>query len=810
MSRVFTLLFFLISLTLKSQHENNYDSLINIINTTKSDTNKIKSYINLGDYYELTNTDSAKFYYKKAFTYASNIIKTDKHIDKLKATALNFLGIQEFNQGNFDTSEFYLNKSLKILKNLKNNAIINKQLDDANARNRDISLVYNNLGNIYREKGSYAESQNYFFKSLKITEELLNIYKQSNNFEKILEQKMSLSKCYNSIGTVHYFQNNFDKAIGYYEMARKIFEELISLSIKNNNINLTKYKRGISACYNNIAMAISDKANLIRTNKNDSLANSLYKNAITYYFKSLKISEEIIDKKGISKCYNNLGITFIEIKNFTQANYYLNSSLKIKEEIGDKSGIASVWSNIALIKNSLADSVTNRITKFEFYKSAINYGLKSYNLANEISSKYIINASSTQLVKAYKSTGDLKNSLKFAEIVIDTKDSLFNEEKNHSITEIETKYQTEKKQLEIDKLEKQKQLDKETIARKNSETRQQKIINIFILCILIFVITITITIFKLFIDKRKTNKIISLKNSELEQANEEISTQRDEIEAQRDIVVEQKQHIENIHEELTSSIRYAKRIQKALITSQSSINNIISENFVLFLPRDIVSGDFYWATKVKKWLIFCVADCTGHGVPGAFMSMLGISFLNEIVRKEEVTNSADVLNHLRENVINALNQKNYLTNNNETNVLDGMDISLCVLNTENLKLQYSGANNPIYIIKNKTDEQNNQNEIVELKPDKMPISIYINMKPFSFKEYQLNKGDIIYMFSDGFADQFGEKNNKKYKYNSLKNLFLNNFTLNMSQQKEIYVNEFNNWKGKNKQTDDITIVGLKI
>ncbi len=823
--KTLTILFFfstILNINCFAQNTNEIDSLKINLKKEQPDSSKIKTLIEIGGIFELTSPDSAIFWYKKAYSLSQKNFNKHKRYKHLQATALSYIGIENFNKSNYDTATLYFNKSLNILSQLVETAKKEKNVEETTKRNRDISLCYNNIGNINREQGNYEKAISYYFKSLKITENILSIAIKSGNVEKIMEQKMSLSKCFNSIGTVHYFQSNFDKAIEYYKKSENIFNELISTSIKNNNLNIKKYKRGLSACYNNIAMVISDKANLIKNNNR----NLLYSDAINYYNKALEITVELDDKKGISKCYNNLGITYIEINNYTLALDYLSKALKIKEEIGEKNGIATVWSNIALINNNLADSVKNNIAKTIYYNQAITYGNKAFELANNINSQFIINSAASQLQKAYTKTGNINKALFFAQKVIETKDSLFNEDKTRSLTEMETKYQTEKKQLEIEKLEKQKALDKETIARKEAETKKQKLIILFIVTGLIFVLIFSLIFFKLFIDKKRANKIISAKNIALEQANEEISTQRDEIEAQRDIVLEQKQYIENIHEEVTSSIRYAKRIQGALMTAKIQLNEVLGEYFIVFKPRDIVSGDFFWATKVKKWLIFCVADCTGHGVPGAFMSMLGISFLNEIVRKEEVTNAAEVLNHLRESVITSLNQKNNISHNNsEINVVDGMDISLCVLNTETLKLQFAGANNPLYIVKKlkaescKVETQSFENnklsnlknfELYELKGDKMPIAVYLHMEPFKLQETQLQKGDLIYLFSDGFADQFGGKNNKKFKYNALKELLINNSQLPINKQKEIIETTFNDWKGKNKQIDDVTIMGVKI
>ncbi|MFH2141722.1 MAG: 7TM diverse intracellular signaling domain-containing protein [Bacteroidota bacterium] len=316
---------------------------------------------------------------------------------------------------------------------------------------------------------------------------------------------------------------------------------------------------------------------------------------------------------------------------------------------------------------------------------------------------------------------------------------------------------------------------------------------------------------------RELEQKVKERTIEISQQKEEIETQRDEIEAQRDMVIRQKDQIEEIHEELTSSIRYAKRIQSAVLPSSDQMAEILGDHFVFFAPRDIVSGDFYWATKLKKWIIFCVADCTGHGVPGAFMSMLGITFLNEIVRKEEITNAADVLNQLRKSVVASLKQQG-----RSMEQKDGMDISFCVIDTKTNILQFAGANNQIYLVRRQQSEVAVGSEmhnlqtttadyrLIEIKGDKMPIAIHERMTPFTLHEHELEKEDSLYLVTDGFSDQFGGTEKKKYSRKSLKNLILKHCDKPMFVQKQIFSKTLSEWMGDSPQIDDITLMGIKL
>ncbi|TVR72593.1 MAG: hypothetical protein EA408_06545 [Marinilabiliales bacterium] len=272
----------------------------------------------------------------------------------------------------------------------------------------------------------------------------------------------------------------------------------------------------------------------------------------------------------------------------------------------------------------------------------------------------------------------------------------------------------------------------------------------------------------------------------------EIVKQKEEIEEQHDMIAEQNKNI-------TDSIEYARRIQTAILPPGDYVKELLPQRFILFLPRDIVSGDFYWLTKLKNRIISVAADCTGHGVPGGFMSMLGIAFLNEVVNKspDDVT-AAEILNQLREQVIASLHQTG-----KTGEAQDGMDISLFILDMENRNLEFAGANNPLLIIRN--------NELIEIKGDKMPIGIHDRAnQPFTNHVVKLEDGDVIYTFSDGYQDQFGGPKGKKYMIKRLKQLLLDIHQKPMSEQVEILLMELEEWQGSFERVDDIIVMGVRV
>ena len=294
---------------------------------------------------------------------------------------------------------------------------------------------------------------------------------------------------------------------------------------------------------------------------------------------------------------------------------------------------------------------------------------------------------------------------------------------------------------------------------------------------------------------------VSQRTAELRQANEEISAQRDELESQRDIVTMQNETLEEIIKEVSDSIKYAKRLQTSAFPNIKIIKEHFSDHFILYKPKDVVSGDFYWFAKVESQLVVAVADCTGHGVPGAFMSILGMSLLKEIVVNEYITQPDVILRRLRKEVIKAIGQTG-----EQGEQKDGMDISLCSINTETMTLQWSGANNPCLLLCD--------GEIKEFKADKMPIAIYEKMDKFTLHEVPIKKGCMIYMWGDGYQDQFGGPKGKKFMSKKFRELLLSISSKPMEEQRDILDDTIERWKCNHgivyDQTDDITVMGLKI
>ena len=317
---------------------------------------------------------------------------------------------------------------------------------------------------------------------------------------------------------------------------------------------------------------------------------------------------------------------------------------------------------------------------------------------------------------------------------------------------------------------------------------KQKLIIWFVILALVLVSILGYYIYRSYRIKKEAN-------IRLEEKNKTISMQKDEIEQQRDLAAAQRDQIAYQKKHITDSIMYAKRIQTALIPSLELFSDKL-EHFVIYKPLAIVSGDFYWVSSLENKQVIIVADCTGHGVPGAFMSMLGVTLLNEIVNNKHILMPDQIIENLRQGVIKSLNQAA-----DEDSIKDGMDISVCVVDFSENTLWWAGANNPLYLVRG--------NELVHYRADKMPASIHYRMLPFTLHKIELKKGDAFYIFSDGFADQFGGPKQRKFMSNQLKEILVSMTGVPMLRQAEKLHNIFEEWRGDSPQVDDVTLIGIR-
>ena len=631
-----------------------------------------------------------------------------------------------------------------------------KSLETAEEANfkRGIARVYNNLGIVYFDQGSYEKSIDSYLQALKIFEEL--------------GDKTNMSACYNNIGLVHSEQRTYDKAIEYYQKSLPLKEEIGD-------------KRGMAICYSNIGNILN-----IQTS---------YDKAIDFHNNALRLFEEIGNKRGVASSYHNIASINVTRGYLDMANDYYLNSLRLYEELDDKMGVANAGVGIANLNISRADSVSlTGEQKLKYLDLAVAYGNKSLENAREMKLLPTIRSSADALMKAYTKLGNYRKAVEFAGIFIAAQDSMFMEDKTRAIQEMSARYETEKKQQQIE-------LQESQLIAKDAVIKQQKTFRNALIGGITAIGIIIVLIANAYRQKRRDNKKIIEQNEKILEANKELK-QLNEITNRQNHELKELNEITNQQkEEIISSIQYAKKIQSAVLPPETYITELLNENFIFYKPKEIVSGDFYWVRQVKHYIIVVAADCTGHGVPAAFMSMLGISYLNEIVQRREVTQANQVLNELRKEIKQSLRQ----TGKREES-RDGIDIALCIIDTKTNRMQYSGAYSPLYVISN----NNGESVLKEFKADLMPVGVHFSIdKSFTNHEIQLEIGDTIYISTDGFTDQVGGTDHARFGSKNFKKLLTDIHDRPMYEQKEILDQTLNKWMGEHPQRDDILVIGAR-
>lgn len=621
------------------------------------------------------------------------------------------------------------------------------------------------IGVIYQLQGNYSQALEYFLSALKIYEKAKN--------EKGIAQTL------HNVGVIYQNQQKFAEASRYYAQALQIDQK-------------TGDKRGEAGTLNNLGDIFYQQ---------DKLAE-----AIAYYQKSLKIRQDLQDESGVAVSLKNIGLVRYDESDYKQALTYFFQSLQTDEKSGNSAGTAATLDNIA-----------ETYLKLEKIDSAKIYGQRSMEIAEKIGLKReMMNASAT-LADIYALQGDFSKAFDYQTIRLITRDSVFSEENNKKIADLQNSYELEKKQTQIDLLHKSEQFNRLFIGALLSG----------LLLFGLFAVMLLVGYRQI----RKANKLLTWQYAEINQQKEEITTQRDAIEEQRDalekqntLIEEQRHELAQKTESIESSIRYAQRIQQAMLPYEQRISESLPLNFILYRPRDVVSGDFYWFAKVppkavyeetnvrgqglqqvlkgyeNEKVVIAAIDCTGHGVPGAFMSMIGDSLLGQIVVDRGITRANQILEEMHKGIRKALKQ-------DETQNRDGMDMALCVIDLTAQSLEYAGAKNSLIYIQNHT--------VHEIKADVHGVggTQDIHEKDRKFKNNFLSFAEsptAIYLYSDGFQDQFGGPEGKKFMRKNMKELLLKIYHEPMTYQHDILLNAFQDWKGTHYQVDDVLVIGVRL
>lgn len=589
------------------------------------------------------------------------------------------------------------------------------------------------------------------------------------------------SKALNTIGASFQIKGDFLKAIDFYQQSLRIREQLgdkegVSASLANIGsiyINIAEYEKALKYLFKSLAIftLTGNKQGEASALNNIGIVYNTrreFSKALLYHQRSLKAYEEVDDKQGIAAVNANLGNMSSDMGDYEKALQYLLKSLKLSQEIGDRQGTSTTMSNIG-----------RSYMKQKKYALALDYLEKAKQIAIETEDQNSEKEAMLVMYETYKAVNEPAKALKCYERYIVIRDTLFKQDNQREITRKELQYDYDKRTAadSVKHAEDQKVKDA-LIFAKNAQIDQDKTQKRALYGGLLLLLISGGVMYNRFRIIRKQKQIIEVKNRETE---------------------EQKLIIEEKQTEILSSISYAKRLQEAILPPHSMIEKYLANSFIFYKPKDIVAGDFYWMEIVQphgeELVLFAAADCTGHGVPGAMVSMVCSNALNRSVKEFGISEPGKILDKVRELVTETFERS-------ENEVKDGMDISLCSLNNKTLELKWSGANNPLWIVRNKT--------LIDIKPTKQSIGKVDLPLSYSTETIQLQRGDVIYIFTDGYADQFGGSKGKKFKYAKLQELFLSIAHAPVKEQWQALEDHLNDWKGKLEQVDDILIIGVKI
>lgn len=580
---------------------------------------------------------------------------------------------------------------------------------------------------------------------------------------------------YNNLGTIYYYNGKYTKALSNYLSAISVLENQKG-KFKESSV----YKKQLATSYNNIGMIHQHQKQ--------------YEKAEQYFLKSIEIDRAYGDKKGMAHSYNNIGTIKEETNKYDEAIQNYEIALQLKMEIQDTVGLPSTLINMGIIRMNqekfkesqsyfdkalkMARNASNKQDEAlalinlgdlfylkKNYRKSVEYYKKGIEISKKQNYDQFLTYAYQSLSLSYSKMKNYEKAYYNFQLYVNLKDSLYNNENSKILTEMESKYENEVQEKEIKLLTAEKEVkDIEIHSKKN-------LISVFIGGFLILGLLLALLL-RANATKRKTNTELDIKNKNIELAY---------------TIIEEKQ------KEIVDSINYARRIQYTLLAHHEFLQNNLDEHFILYKPKDIVSGDFYWATKQGNKFFLAVCDSTGHGVPGSFMSLLNIGFFSEAINEKGIYSPNEVLEYVRTRLVETISKEGQK---------DGFDGVLLCIDKDTNTITYSAANNTPVLIENNT--------IQVLPKDRMPVGIGENKTPFQLFTIEAKKGSILYLFTDGYADQFGGEKGKKFMFKRLEAILLENHHLPFEEQQQILDQRFENWRGQLEQVDDVCIVGLRI
>lgn len=730
-------------------------------------------------------------------------LSKEPHHDTIRVVDLNELGWQYLDIS-VDSSQHYASLAEKLSEELN--------------YTEGIVSSKSTMGIVYRLNNEYE-------KAIHLLEEIINIRKQQNNFER-------LTGAYANLGNVYYEMNDFAKALSYYNKGldvAKTHHQKDKILVLLTNIGAS-YKAG---GLNDLAIkSFNEGLELNKEIKDRQQQGALYLNIATiydqrglypeaykFYKYAYKIFKEENNIRQMSTALFNLSTSSRNMKDYFSAKFYISEMEKIAKELNDPDYfyyIAETKANFFATQKQyklaleeadkglqIVDSINSRhdygimllikadiLTELNRYDDATKLCLEGIQIMKEENDLVELSKCYYTLSEIYNKKKDYEMALNYYNQATNMSDSIHSQEYDNKIAILNSLN-------ELDKTEKELELSNKEKEKVEAENQRKTTLLVAGLSIGILIIILLVFSIRAYRIKQKDNLILNSQKQEIELKNSILEDSNKKIEHQKELIEEKQK-------EILDSINYAKRIQYALLAHDELLKNNLKNHFVYFQPKDIVSGDFYWATQktiketpdshsLHDLFYIAVCDSTGHGVPGAFMSLLNISYMNEAINEKHIIKPHEVLNYVRKKLIQHISHDGSQ---------DGMDAILICFNKTTQQISYAAANNTPILIQN--------SEIISLPTDKMPVGKGVKDESFNLYSIQANPGDTLFLYTDGFADQFGGPQGKKFKYKALNELLKQNSKKPFQEQQHSLNITFNQWKKDLEQIDDVCIVGIQI
>lgn len=629
-----------------------------------------------------------------------------------------------------------------------------------------LDFCLSSIGEVYHDQADNINAMAYYNKSIKVAEEI--------------NDRSDIAECLSSLADIYNVEADYVKALEYYNKAVKIEKE------EKDDANLD---------YSYVGMG-----NIYKEEKD-------YTNALNSYKVAMSIAQQVSDKGLYNSCLELIGEIYRDQGNYAEALNYYNKVIALANKIQDDDNLASAYYDMGEVYSMLQD----KVEALEYYNRALN--ISRNNKSNQMIANCLYGMGeiyvktglvqkakdfAEQSLKASQAShepagiqnaarlysqateklGDYKTALAMHQLFTKMKDSISNIEEIKKFSTIE--YKSKEEQLQSEE-EKTTAVFKAEADKNKAELKRQETLRYAYIGGILLVLLFSGIVYRGLLQNKKKALIIS--------------RQKEEVERQKSFAEQQKALVDEKNKEIVDSINYAKRLQDAILPPVQMIEEHLPDSFILYKPKAIVAGDFYWMEKIGDEILIAAADCTGHGVPGAMVSVVCSNALNRAVKEFHLREPGEILDKVRELVVETFERSG-------SDVKDGMDISLCSLNTQTCEMKWSGANNPLWYMED--------NQLKEIDPDKQPIGKYDRIMPFKTHRLKLKKGDTVYLFSDGFADQFGGEKGKKFKYRQIQNKIMELASASLKQQGEVLHRVFEDWKGMLEQVDDVLMIGIRL